>query len=207
MPGKTSPEEMDMMVAGLMEEIEKDMIFYDDSGGGVTFSGGEPLSQPLLLFRLLARCREKEIHTGLDTSGYAEAELLLNAAEKTDLILYDLKLVHETAHEALTGKPGFPVLNNLKQLSDRKANVNIRFPLVPHMTDTKENISNVISFLVKHTIFRDIHILPFHRAGQGKYAALKMQNHMKDTDPPSPERVAKVQEQFESHGFNVTIGG
>ncbi len=207
MPGKISPKEMDKVAVWVMKEIEKDIIFYDDSGGGVTFSGGEPLSQPELLFRLLDQCREKEIHTCLDTSGYADAKILLKAAEKTDLILYDIKLIDETAHKILTGKSVSLVLNNLKALSDLKTNVRIRFPLIPKRTDTKENIVRVISFLKKNTGYRDIHILPFHKAGEGKYAALNMQNHMKDIKPPSPERSAKVKEQFESCGFNVTIGG
>jgi pyruvate formate lyase activating enzyme len=207
MPGKISPKEMDGIVASVMKEIEKDMIFYDDSGGGVSFSGGEPLSQPGLLFGLLNQCREKEIHTCLDTSGYADAKILLKAAEKTDLILYDIKLVDETAHKTLTGKNVSLVLNNLRALSDRKSNVRIRFPLIPKMTDTKENIAQVISFLKENTGYRDIHILPFHKAGEGKYEALKMKNHMKNLTAPSPERVAKAKEQFESHGFNITIGG
>ena len=111
------------------------------------------------------------------------------------------------AHETLIGKPVFPVLDNLRLLSDQKANVCMRFPLIPGMTGTKANIAGIISFLEKDTIFRNIHILPFHQAGEGKYAALKLKNPMKDIKPPSPERVAKVKEEFESHGFQVTIGG
>lgn len=207
MPGKIDPEDMDRLAAALMEEIEKDMIFYDDSGGGVTFSGGEPLSQPQLLSRLLDRCREKEIHTCLDTSGYGDTKFLLDAQEKTDLILYDIKLIDAKAHKTIIGKPVRQVLENLNRLSEKKAKVRIRFPLIPEMTDTKTNIDDVISFLITHTIFRDIHILPFHKAGEGKYAALKMKNPMKDMKPPSLEKVAKLKERFESHGFNVTLGG
>lgn len=207
MPGKINPEDLDSLVAELMEEIDKDMIFYDDSGGGVTFSGGEPLCQPELLSKLLAQCREKEIHTCLDTSGYADPEVLLNVSQTTGLILYDIKLIDETAHKTMTGKSVLPVLNNLKQLSDRKADVRIRFPLIPKMTDTKENIARVISFLKENTGYRDIHILPFHKAGEGKYEALKMKNFTKDIMAPSHEKVGETKEQFESYGFSVTIGG
>jgi pyruvate formate lyase activating enzyme len=207
MPGKIHAEEMDGLVLRLIAEIEKDRIFYDDSGGGATFSGGEPLSQPELLFRLLEQCREKEIHTCADTSGHTDAKLISSLAEKADLILYDIKLMDARAHETLTGKPVFPVLDNLRLLSDKKAKVCMRFPLIPGMTDTKANITGVISFLEKDTIFRNIHILPFHKAGEGKYEALKLKNPMKEIKPPSPERVAKVKEEFESHGFQVIIGG
>lgn len=207
MPGKIPAEEMDGLVPMLMAEIEKDRIFYDDSGGGTTFSGGEPLSQPELLFRLLDQCRKREIHTCVDTSGYADAKFFSGLAEKADLILYDIKLMDARAHETLTGKPVFPVLDNLRRLSDRKARVCMRFPLIPGMTDTEANIDGVMSFLEKDTIFRKIHILPFHKAGEGKYAALNRENPMKGINPPSPERVAEVKAEFESRGFQVIIGG
>ena len=206
-PLKTNMEDIDKVAADLMEEIEKDLIFYDDSGGGVTFSGGEPLSQPQLLFKLLDLCREKEIHTCLDTSGYCDAKTLLKAAEKSDLILYDIKLVDETAHKKHTGKSVALVLNNLKLLSKQRANIRLRFPLIPGMTDTNKNIGGIIAFLKENTIYRDIHILPFHKAGEAKYNSLNMKNYLQDTQPPLKEKVLKVKEQFELKGFSVTIGG
>ena len=206
-PLKTNMEDIDKVAADLMEEIEKDLIFYDDSGGGVTFSGGEPLSQPQLLFKLLDLCREKEIHTCLDTSGYCDAKTLLKAAEKSDLILYDIKLVDETAHKKHTGKSVALVLNNLKLLSKQRANIRLRFPLIPEMTDTNKNIGGIIAFLKENTIYRDIHILPFHKAGEAKYNSLNMKNYLQDIQPPSKKKVGKVKEQFESKGFSVTIGG
>jgi len=207
MPLKSSMEVVDKVAAVLMEEIEKDLIFYDDSGGGVTFSGGEPLCQPQLLFRLLDLCQKKEIHTCLDTSGYSEAKVLLKAAQKADLILYDIKLIDDKAHKKYTGKSVDLVLDNLKQLSEQKAVVRLRFPLIPKMTDTDENLGRIIAFLKENTIYRDIHILPFHKAGEGKYQSLNMKNDMKDIKPPSQKRVAKIKEQFESNGFSVTPGG
>ena len=204
---KIKAEDMDRVVTGLMEEIEKDLIFYDDSGGGVTFSGGEPLSQPELLFKLLDLCREKEIHTCLDTSGYADIEILLTAAEKADLILYDIKLVDEKAHRKYTGKSGCLVLDNLKQLSKQKANIKLRFPLIPQMTDMDENLGRIIAYLKRDTIYRDIHILPFHKTGEAKYKVLNIKNYLQDIQPPSKESILKVKEQFESKGFSVTIGG
>lgn len=206
-PLEIDAKEMDRVAAGLMEEIEKDLIFYDDSGGGVTFSGGEPLCQPKLLFKLLDLCREKEIHTCLDTSGYADIKIILKAAEKADLILYDIKLFDEKAHRKYTGKSGVLVLDNLKQLSKQKANIRLRFPLIPQMTDMDENVGRIIAFLKRDTIYRDIHILPFHKAGEAKYKVLNIKNYLQDIQVPSKERVLKVKEQFESKGFSVTIGG
>ncbi len=195
------------IVTGLMEAIEKDLLFYDESGGGVTFSGGEPLWQPELLFRLLGLCRNKDIHTCVDTSGYADGALLLQAAKKANLILYDMKLMDDAAHKAYTGKSVLPVLENLKQLSNQRANVCLRFPLVPGITDTKENIAQMIRFLNENTVYRDIHILPFHKAGEEKYPVLGLKNRLADLQPPPREVVSTVKDQFESSGFNVTIGG
>jgi len=207
MPLPTDIKEIKRVADQLMEEIEKDLIFYDDSGGGVTFSGGEPLSQPQLLFNLLDQCREKEIHTCVDTSGFADAHILLKAAQKADLILYDIKIMDETAHVEFCGKKVSMVLENLKQLSDHTANVRLRFPLVPQITDIDENIGKMIAFLRKDTKFRKIHILPFHKAGEGKYQNLGIKNELSKVLPPSSLRLATVREQFESQGFTVTIGG
>lgn len=204
---KDDIKDLDRVVSILMEEIEKDLIFYDESGGGVTFSGGEPLCQPELLFRLLDQCREKDIHTCVDTSGYAERVVLLKAAEKADLILYDIKLFDDIRHETYAGKSNGLILDNLIQLSGQRANVRLRFPLVPGITDSEENMDQFMVFLKENTNFRDIHILPFHKAGEGKYEALGLKNEMKDLQPPSSQRVSGVKNQFESKGFNITIGG
>lgn len=207
MPLKIDTKYLDRLTVELLKEIEKDLIFYDDSGGGVTFSGGEPLCQPQLLFNLLELCRQNDIHTCIDTSGYGDARVLLEAARKADLILYDLKLIDETAHQSYTGKSGLSVLNNLVQLSKQGTAAKIRFPLIPKMTDTDENISNIIAFLKENTNYRQIHVLPFHRAGEGKYQSLDIKGYMEGIQIPSDDRVTTVKEQFESNGFNVTIGG
>lgn len=207
MPDNKDESDMEDKICAMMKEIEKDRMFYEESGGGVTFSGGEPLSQPDLLLRLLDQCSEKDIHTCLDTSGYAGPEIFLTAARKADLIFYDLKLMDESAHRAFTGKNNRPVLQNLKLLSDLTTDVHIRFPFIPTLTDTKENISQLISFLLTETPYRDIHILPFHKTGEGKYEALNMINHMKKISPPTEKKLARAAEQFKSQGFRVTLGG
>jgi len=202
--GGESPEKL---VKTLIREIEKDQIFYDESGGGVTFSGGEPLSQPELLLPLIAACRERDIHTCLDTSGFAPFRILKAAATKVNLVLFDIKLMDDQEHLAFTGKPAKLILENLKQLSRLKVNLKLRFPLIPCMTDTKENINQIIEFLTKETIFRRIHILPFHNTGQGKYEILEMKNELKDMAPPTDERVEEVVQIFELNGFQTTTGG
>ncbi|MEA3434904.1 MAG: glycyl-radical enzyme activating protein [Thermodesulfobacteriota bacterium] len=207
MPNKMNPESFEDIVASLMNEIEKDLIFYDESNGGVTFSGGEPLCQPDLLFALEDQCHEKQIHTCLDTCGFASFEVLEQAAQKTDLILYDVKLADENTHKKYTGEYAAPILNNLKQLSKLNANVKLRFPLIPDITDTDENIDGIIVFLIKNTFYRDINILPYHHTGEGKYEKLNKKYYLKYTRPSSENKIAEVKQIFESSGFMVNIGG
>lgn len=202
-----SEPDMDTLVPDLMKDIEKDLIFYEDSGGGVTFSGGEPLCQPQLVFRLLDECRKRDIHTCVDTSGYADASILLMAAQKSDLILYDVKLMDAAAHAAFTGTNNRIILDNLKHLSEQGANLRLRFPLIPGRTDTMENVDGIIRFLIDQTHYRDVHILPFHKAGDGKYKALNKKNYMAQVQPPSRQTLEKIKQQFESKGFTVIIGG
>jgi len=194
-------------VESLINEIEKDVIYFDESGGGITFSGGEPLCQPDLLMGLLGACREREIHTCLDTSGYAPFSTLEPAARIADLVLYDVKIADEAEHRALTGHSSRPVFENLEKLNQMKVPVRLRFPLIPTMTDTPENLEGLISFLTRRTQYREIHILPFHNTGTGKYTVLERANPMKDICLPTPSRIAAVADLFAHNGFNTHIGG
>ena len=195
------------LIDSLIREIEKDLIYYDGSGGGATFSGGEPLCRPGLLMALLAACREREIHTCLDTSGHAPFRILEPAARAADLVLYDIKIADEEDHKRLTGRSSRLILDNLKQLSELNIPVRLRFPLVPSMTDSRENIGRIIDFLLRNTGYRDIHILPFHNTGEGKYRQLNMKNHATGINPPGPDAVESAVRMFDRSGFNTTIGG
>ena len=118
-----------------MEEVLRDRVFYEESGGGVTFSGGEPLAQPDFLEALLEACRAASVHTAVDTCGFAPRERLLALAPLVDLFLFDVKLVDDARHLALTGVPAAPILENLRALAAVHANVWIRVPVVPGLTD------------------------------------------------------------------------
>ncbi len=207
MPPSLDEKALHRTAGNLMTEIKKDNIFYEESNGGVTFSGGEPLCQPQLLHALLYLRLTHHIHTCIDTSGYADGKTLLAAAAKTDLILYDIKLISDDLNKKFTGRSVFPVLENLKLLSKHKIPVWLRFPLISSVTDCNGNIENILEFTLKHTVYRDVNILPFHKTGERKYDALKIKNKMKNTPVPTKESVESVRQQFESKGFSVTIGG
>ncbi|MCF6246105.1 MAG: radical SAM protein [Desulfobacula sp.] len=191
----------------LMETIQKDLIFFDESGGGVTFSGGEPLCQPDLLFALADSCKALEIHTCLDTSGYAPFSILEKASRKVDMVLYDVKLAIDGTHRKYTGQPLGPVFDNLTRLSDQNTNLLLRWPLIPDITDTQENINGIIEFVKNNTRYRDINILPFHKAADGKYERLSLKNKMGKIQIPSEQSIRKTASIFKFHGFNVTLNG
>ncbi len=188
-------------------EIEKDIIFYDESQGGVTFSGGEPLLQAQFLLAMLKACREKEIHTVVDTSGYAPAEIFVEICNMIDFVLFDLKLMDDEMHRRYTGVSNKKILKNLETLSGLNTPHHIRFPLIPGITDTDENVLSVAEFVRALGSVSRIDILPMHRIADGKYRRLGMQSKMANKQPPSPEEITTMKRQFEDFGFAVFVGG
>lgn len=197
----------DRLVRTIMAEVEKDLIFYDDSGGGVTFSGGEPLCQSGLVTALALACREKEIHTCLDTSGAVPWQTLAAAARAVDLVLYDIKAVDPALHQKLTGKTSGTILENLENLSREDLPVVLRFPFIPGCTDSEDNLTAVSQFVLEKTGYRTLHILPFHHTAAGKYAALNRKDPMAGTEPPAPMAVEAAADRFRALGFETIIGG
>lgn len=194
-------------VAQVMAEIEKDIIFYDDSGGGVTFSGGEPLSQPDFLYALLQACKEREIHTVVDTSGFATPETLDKVADDVDLFLYDLKLMDDEKHQRFTGVSNGLVLRNLQWLSHQGHSIIIRVPLISRINDDDENIFRMGEFVASLANRHPIDILPYHKVGIEKYARLKRTYRLPETQPPSDERIAEIAQVLRGFGLQVTVGG
>lgn len=191
----------------IIREIEKDTIFYDESGGGVTFSGGEPLMQAEFLFALLSECKERELHTVIDTSGYAPFDTLDRMIPDTDLFLYDIKLMDNDTHKKYTGVDGGVVLENLKRLVEKKAYVEIRVPVIPDITDTDENLDAMMDFLLSLNEIRNIGLLPYNRFGHEKYKRLNKKNKMMGIPTPSKQRMEEVKIKFNKRGFHARIGG
>jgi pyruvate formate lyase activating enzyme len=194
-------------VAAVIAEVEKDLIFYDESGGGVTFSGGEPLMQAGFLKALIEACAERQMHVALDTCGYAPEAEMAAVIERVNLLLFDLKLMDEKAHLHYTGVSNRLILKNFAAACRAGKSVIVRFPLIPGITDGKDNLRAIAEFAGACGGVRQVDILPFHRIADEKYRRLAMENQMKDVGPPSDDRVQAVKRLFESYAFSVKVGG
>jgi pyruvate formate lyase activating enzyme len=194
-------------VPELMAAIERDVPFFDQSGGGVTFSGGEPLCQPDFLWAILKECRRLEIHRTIETSGCIDAGALLKTAELTDLFLYDLKGLDPLKHCANTGVDNAKILSNLRLLSASGANIIIRIPLIPGFNDDEQDIAAAGEFVAGLPQRHAVHLLPYHRAANGKYRKLGLCYRGEQVAPPSKEQVADVAQQLAGFGLEVGMGG
>ncbi len=195
-----------MSVAEVLAEIEKDVVFYDESGGGVTLSGGEPLMQPQFAEALLAACRERGIHTAVDTCGLAQPEVLRRLARHVDLFLFDLKLLEAERHERFAGVSNEAILDNLEALARGGRQIVIRFPVIPGVNDGSDDIAQMIAFLSRLGLKR-VDLLPYHKIGMDKYHRLKMEYRLEGLEPPGEEQMQALAWRFRSEGFTVKIGG
>ena len=195
----------EMTVSEVMDEISKDIVFYEESGGGVTFSGGEPLSQPLFLLALLKACKEKGIHTVVDTSGHTDPETIDMIKPYVDLFLYDLKQMDSRTHTKFTGIPNDQVLRNLRLLKSSK--VLIRVPVIPGVNADDSNISELGKFLSAEG-FNELCLLPYHRVGMEKLERLiGRREEPYYAEPPTAEVLNRIKSMLEDYGLNVRIGG
>ena len=191
----------------VVETIKKDIVFYDTSHGGVTFSGGEPLMQAEFLLALLKACGQLELHRAVDTTGYAEAELLYAVADHTDLFLYDIKHMDPHRHKSYTGVSNEKILDNLKLLARHGANVTIRLPAIPGFNVNDENIERTGVFVSSLPGIRKISLLPFHYAASAKYTRLGV--HCFSSEIPIPTRsvLNDMADRLGDFGLQVKIGG
>jgi len=195
-----------MSVEQVMAEIEKDRVFYNESGGGATFSGGEPLMQPDFLVELLKRCQRQGIHTAVDTAGYAPWPVLAAVSELADVILFDLKHMDSQEHMRYTGIPNDEVLENLAKLSRMHRNIILRIPVIPGVNDHTQNIESVGALAQKIGISK-VHLLPYHNTGSGKYAGLGEVYLLPNIMEPSHEHMNAIAALLCDKGLQVTIGG
>ncbi len=198
-----------MVVEELMQEILKDRIFLEESGGGVTFSGGEPLLQPDFLEAVAAACREEGLHIALDTTGHAPAASLRRILPYTDLFLYDLKHPDGSLHKTYTGVDNRRILKNLRMLLDHGARVRIRIPVIPGINDREEDLAGfeaLISSLGPGP--EAIDLLPYHRLAAHKYETFGLAYRAGDIPDPGPDRLEQIRQRLAgSTRLPVGIGG
>jgi pyruvate formate lyase activating enzyme len=180
-------------VSELMAEIERDVPFYDQSGGGVTFTGGEPMFQRELLLETLLACKNQEIHTTVDTSGHASWEEFELIKPLVNLYLYDLKFMDEIKHMHYTSVSNHLILNNLKNLSSAKAHIIVRLPLIPGVNDDDENVELSASFLAGLPCLDGVELMPYHEIGLAKYLALGRIYKLDETKPATKEHIEGVE--------------
>jgi len=191
----------------VLAEIRKDRVFFDESGGGATFSGGEPLAQGAFLVEMLRACGDEAIHTTVDTSGYAERPVLEEVSGVTDLFLYDLKVIDDTRHQALCGVSNEVILKNLVWLSGTGRPILVRFPFVPGANDDAENLSALGKFVAALPRAHPVDILPFENVGRDKYGRLQRICPLPDTVPPAPDVVNSAVEILQGYGLDVRVRG
>ncbi len=199
----------EMTVAEVMAEIEPDIAFYDESAGGATFSGGEPLWQSDFLLHLLRACQEMDIRTALDTCGFATWETVDSVREYVDLFLYDLKPMDDARHQSFTGVSNEVILSNLRGLAERGENIILRVPTIPGINDDDDNIRQLGAYAATLPHVNRMDILPYHPTAVEKYRLL----HRPSFHPPhswggqNGDRLVEIAEILSEFGLQVRIGG
>ncbi len=195
-------------VEDIIKILDSERIFINESGGGVTFSGGEPLIQVGFLTKALKSCRNKGFHTVVDTSGYSEPENIEEIFPYTSLFLFDLKHMDEKKHIELTGKSNALILSNLQLILDSGKDLFIRIPVVPGFNDDQKNLEALKQFLKdsRRKNLKKISLLPYHRIGKSKYTRFGIPYRMNKVQQPSHERMIELKTYFSDLDIKVQIG-
>lgn len=191
-------------VEEVVEIVKKDELFYRNSGGGVTASGGEPTYQPDFLKELLRECQRYGIHTTLDTCGYVRWEVMEGILDYIDLVYYDIKHMDTIRHRELTGVGNELILDNARRISQSGKPIVMRIPLIPGCNDSEENIKAMVEFVTGIKVIR-VDILPFHQLGSKKYERLGMTYKLAKVKPYQEDEIQALKATFKSYGLEVSI--
>jgi len=193
-------------VEEVMDEVLRDRLFFQESGGGVTFSGGEPLAQLPFLRGLLEAARTHGVHTAVDTCGFAPRDALLRLVPLVSLFLFDVKLPDDDRHQEATGLPSGPILDNLRHLVDAHPDVRIRVPIVPGHTDRPRDIAAIVALVAGLTRPCPVSLLPYHATGATKARRLGRPSSLETLAPPEPARLEALAGLFRERGLAVSVG-
>ncbi|NLF12383.1 MAG: glycyl-radical enzyme activating protein [Anaerolineaceae bacterium] len=196
-----------MTAEEVLAEVEADRPFYEESGGGMTLSGGEPTAQPAFARALLAGAKARHIHTAIESCGYAPWDVWEELLPFLDLILYDVKEVDPALHQELTGVSSEPILDNLARLARSGKPLIVRRPVIPGYNDSPESIHRLARAVRELGTVEEIDLLPYHRMGEGKYDRLEQEYALHGQVSLKEEDVAGLRDILLSYGFRVKIGG
>jgi pyruvate formate lyase activating enzyme len=188
--------------------VSKDLDYYKNSGGGVTFSGGEPTMQPRFLLACLMKCKEIGIHTAIDTCGYVKWSVLKRMLPYVDLFLYDIKHMDAAKHEEHTGVGNESILKNIRNISQQGKPIWIRIPLIPGYNDSKENLHRIAEFVKPLMSVEKVVLLPYNKAASAKYKFIGKKHELEDLVPHSKKKMEDFVEIFSCLGdVIVTANG
>lgn len=196
----------EMTLSEVLSEVAKDDVFYQTSGGGITLSGGEVLSQASFAIALLEALKIRGYRTAIETSGHGNTKQLLRMGELCDEVLYDFKIMEPIRAKAVIGVNVERVLANFKALVNQGTKVIPRLPLIPGYTLDIANVERVLNFLSPFDV-EEIHLLPFHQFGSSKYDLLGMEYQLKNVAVPNQAEVNSIRRHLEAQGYKVIIGG
>ena len=199
-------EGRDVTVDEVMVELRKDIPFYENSGGGITLSGGEPTLQREFILELLKQCKAEGLHTAMDTSGQAQWKTFEKLLPYVDLILYDLKHMDHVEHKNHTGVSNELIHENLKKIDVCGIPIEVRIPIIPGINDAKENILRSTKFLTEIKNITRVELLPYHNLGKSKYVRLGMEYQLNDLEPTGKEQMNEITEWMRPSGLEVHAG-
>ena len=205
--GKTKIVGRDVTVAEALAEVERDRVYYDRSGGGMTLSGGESLAQPEFAPALLRAAKENGINTAMESTGFADYEVIQKYLPYLDVYLMDIKHMNSEKHKAFTTRPNELILENARKIAKDAKKLIIRTPVIPTFNATVEEIRDIARFAKSLGTVEQMHILPYHRIGSDKYAGLGREYTLKDIEPPSKELMKELLDVVNSEGLKGQIGG
>jgi pyruvate formate lyase activating enzyme len=193
-------------VEELVERVGLDLPFYEQSGGGVTLSGGEALAQFDFSLHFLKGVKQRGMHTALDTTGYADWERIAAVMPYTDLFLYDLKHLDNAQHRKATGVPNALILENARKIAQAGGKLQIRIPVIPQFNDSKKNIAETGMFCKSlGEAVTLVQLLPYHTLGVMKWERISEAQVTLEAVPPSEERLIVLKKVLEGLGLPVTL--
>ena len=192
----------------LMKIIDNEAVFFVHSGGGVTFSGGEPLMHSDYLLQILKECGKRFYHRVVDTTAFSTVETILEVAEHTELFLIDLKVMDTNIHKEYTGVSNEKILSNITEVAKKDVDIIFRIPLIKGINTSKDNIVKTANFIISlEGERRIVNLLPYHKVAENKHKKLGKPENFTEFEEPNSEEINEIVKIFKDYEIEVKIGG